>query len=280
MGRNNFQFYTDELNNRAQIRLDLENDLRNAVENNEFILVYQPVVDPVSGKVTSVEALIRWNHPRHGIKLPQTFIPLAEEIGLIGKIGYWALLNACIQNKKWQEVNSLSPISVAVNISGLQFKEPTFLNEITEILNISRLDPKYLELELTESILMDDVEPTIEKLKSIREKGISISIDDFGTGYSSLNYIRRFPLDILKIDRSFINDISDGHEGVSIVRAIVSLARNLGLDVIAEGVETGEQLSFLNTLNCRKIQGYFYHRPIVAESVVDLLTKMEDTAPR
>jgi EAL domain-containing protein (putative c-di-GMP-specific phosphodiesterase class I) len=235
------------------------------------MLVYQPVVDPVTGRITSAEALIRWNHPQQGIKLPTTFIPLAEEIGLIGKIGQWVLLTACMQNKKWQEISSLHPIPIAVNISGLHFKDHNFLVELDEILRISKLDPKYLELELTESVLMDDVEETIEKLQKIREKGISISIDDFGTGYSSLNYIRRFPLDILKIDRSFINDIGAGHEGISIVRAIVSLARNLGLDVIAEGVETDEQLTFLNSLNCRKIQGYFYHRPIVSESFLDLL---------
>ncbi|MDH5655162.1 MAG: EAL domain-containing protein [Spirochaetia bacterium] len=277
MGRNNFQFYTDELNRRAQTRLDLENDLRNALEKNEFMLVYQPVIDPQSNKVTSAEALIRWNHPQQGIKAPQSFIPLAEEIGLIGKIGHWVLLNACIINKQWQDLYPDNPISIAVNISGLQFKDPGFLDEIKNILNLSGLNPKYLELELTESILMDDVETIIDRLHQIREMGISISIDDFGTGYSSLNYIRRFPLDILKIDRSFINDIDIGNEGVSIVRAIISLARNLGLDVIAEGVETDGQLQFLNSLNCRKIQGYFYHRPLISDGIQNLLKKSEET---
>lgn len=273
LGRNNFQFYTDELNRRAQHRLELENDLRKALENDEFFLMYQPVVDPIDNRIVSSEALIRWKHPVHGLRMPSQFIPLAEEIGLISYIGYWVLEEACRQNVQWKNNASTSPISIAVNISGIQFKEKDFVSRVENILKKTSMNPKFLELELTESILMDNIDESIEKLKKLHEHGISISVDDFGTGYSSLNYIRKFPLDILKIDRSFVHDIGASNEGGSIVRAIISLAQNLGLDVIAEGIETKEQLTFLSSLNCRKIQGYFFHHPEQAGTVEDLLIK-------
>lgn len=270
LGRNNYQFYTDELNLRARIRLDAENDLRKAIEKNEFFLVYQPVVDPDTNRIISVEALIRWNHPEHGVRSPSIFIPLAEEIGLIDRLGSWSLYEACRQNMKWRG-QGLPPISVAVNVSGRHFRETQFVDTVFEILKETGLNPRDLEIELTESILLDESEENIGKMKRLHDAGITISIDDFGTGYSSLSYLKRFPIDVLKIDRTFVNEIGNGPDGESIVKAIVSLADSLGLKIIAEGIETANQLEFLSGLKCKRIQGFFFYRPVSADEIAELL---------
>lgn len=273
MGRNNYQFYTDELNRRAQSRLEMEHDLRRAIDNREFVLYYQPVVDPRTEKVMSVEALIRWNHPTRGLRYPASFIPLAEEIGLIDRIGIWVLGEACRQNREWQKYPELDSIAVAVNISGKHFQEDNFVDHVRAALKESELDGSHLVLELTESILVEDMDITIEKLKTLQRMGISISIDDFGTGYSSLNYIQKFPLNILKIDRSFVQEINQSGEGSSIIHAIVTMAHNMGLNVVAEGIENIEQLHYLDSLDCNRIQGFYYYKPSLPDEIHELLKR-------
>ena len=270
LGRNNIQYYAAEMNVRAMERLMLENSLYHAVVRNEFLLHYQPQVDLRSGEISGMEALVRWKHPELGLISPATFIPVAEDSGLIVAIGEWVLRTACAQNVAWQRAG-LKPISVSVNLSARQFRQPDLAERIAAILRETGLDPAHLELELTESLVMQDVEKTIATLGRLKAMGIKLSIDDFGTGYSSLNYLKRFPIHTLKIDQSFVRDITTDPSDAAIAKTIISMAHELGLMVIAEGVETEEQQSFLRLRRCDEMQGYFFSKPVPAEDFETLL---------
>ena len=261
LGRNNFQFYADEMNRTIREKLTMREGLRNAIARSEFYLVYQPKVEMRSGRVIGVEALIRWQHPEHGLVSPVQFIPLAEETGLIVPIGEWVLRTACFQNKGWQDAG-LPAISVSVNVSARQFRERTLIDQVAQALKDSRLDARFLELELTESLVMEDLEKALLSMKALRAMGVQFSIDDFGTGYSSLSALKRFPIARLKIDRAFVRDIPGDEEDKAIAKAIISLGHELNLKVIAEGVETEEQLEFLHANGCDEMQGYLLSPPV------------------
>ncbi|HSY08547.1 MAG TPA: EAL domain-containing protein [Steroidobacteraceae bacterium] len=269
-GRNNYLFYSPSMNVHTVERLELESDLSHALERGEFLLHYQPKVETMTGLITGTEALLRWKHPLRGLVPPIEFIPLAEETGLIVPIGEWVLATACAQNKAWQD-RGLTELSVAVNLSVRQFADPLLLLKLTRIIHASGLDPSSLELEITESMVMshgDCAVAVLEKLKSI---GVQIAIDDFGTGYSSLAYLKRFPIDTLKVDRSFIRDIPADSGGKKITRAIIAMAHSLKLKVVAEGVETADQLKFLRAQRCDAVQGYFLYRPLPEEEMTGVL---------
>lgn len=260
-GRNNFQFYADEMNRAIRDKLTMREGLRSAIARGEFYLVYQPQVEMRSGRVIGAEALIRWQHPEHGLVSPVQFIPLAEETGLIVPIGEWVLRTACFQNKAWQDAG-LPAISVSVNVSARQFRERTLIEQVAQALKDSGLDARFLELELTESLVMEDLEKALLSMKALRAMGVQFSIDDFGTGYSSLSALKRFPIARLKIDRAFVRDIPGDEEDKAIAKAIISLGHELNLKVIAEGVETEEQLEFLRTNGCDEMQGYLFSPPV------------------
>jgi diguanylate cyclase (GGDEF)-like protein len=265
-GRNNYQYYLPSMNVHTLERLELESDLGHALERGEFLVHYQPKVDMATGLITGVEALLRWQHPRRGLIPPLEFIPLAEETGLIVAIGEWVLATACARNSAWR-MQGMTDLSVAVNLSARQLADPMFLPRLTQIIHASGLDPSGLELEITESVVMShggNAVAVLEKLKSI---GVQIAIDDFGTGYSSLAYLKRFPIDTLKVDRSFIRDIPADSGDMKITRAIIAMAHGLRLKVVAEGVETAEQLAFLRAQHCDAVQGYFLHRPLPEDEV-------------
>lgn len=275
MGRANYQFFTFEMNAAARARLELEKNLRHAIENDEFELHYQPKVTIASGEIASMEALVRWRHPEQGLISPSEFIPLAEEIGLIIPLGAWVLMTACQQNKRWQQ-KGLPKLRVAVNLSAAQFKQQNLVEFVCQILEDTGLDAGCLELEITESVIMQNAEAAALTLERLHAKGVHISIDDFGTGYSSLSYLKRFPLDMLKIDRSFVRDIHADPDDAAIVQSVIVLAHSLRLGVIAEGVETEEQLAFLKTLGCDEYQGFYCSRPLPpAEFEKLLLAKVE-----
>ncbi|MEQ1743715.1 MAG: EAL domain-containing protein [Candidatus Nitrotoga sp.] len=269
-GRNNAQFCTAEMNTRALERLTLENELRQAINRREFLLHYQPRVDIVSSEITGMEALVRWQHPVQGLLYPTKFIPVAEESGLIVPLGEWVLRTACEQNKAWQ-LAGLKPVSIAVNLSARQFKQQDLVELVSRILQETELDPSYLELELTESMVMQNVEAAIITLNQFKAIGVKLSIDDFGIGYSSLNYLKHFPIDFLKIDQSFVRDITTNLDDAIIAKIIISMAHDLGLRVIAEGVEAEEQKSFLCLHRCDEMQGYFFSMPVPAEEFEILL---------
>lgn len=264
-GRNAFQFFAPVMNAFARERLEIESGLRRAlVQGGEFELHYQPKVEVSSGRIDSAEALIRWRHPKRGLTAPSGFIPIAEETGLIVPIGEWVLFEACRQARAWQ-TSGMRPLRIAVNLSAQQFKQKSLVTTVREALAAAGLDPGYLELELTESAVMHDAESSIQVLRQLSDLGVRISVDDFGTGYSSLSYLRRLPLDKLKIDRSFIREVAASRDDAEIVRAIVSLAHSLHLKVIAEGVETAEQLTFLRGLGCDQYQGFHCSPPVPAD---------------
>lgn len=263
--RNSYQFYTAELNTKAFARFALETSLRRAVERQEFVLFYQPQVSLTTGTVTGVEALIRWIHPDLGMVSPMEFIPLAEETGLIVPIGAWVLRTACAQCQAWAEAGM--EIRVAINLSAGQFKDESLVDEIRAVLAETKVNPELIELEITESMLMDDVDGSIELLDKISQFGCRFSIDDFGTGYSSLNYLKRFPVDVLKVDRSFVSDLTNSEDDAMIVKAIVTLAHSLNLEVVAEGVETMDHLTYLSSLGCDLIQGYLVSKPATSKQV-------------
>lgn len=269
MGKNNYQLYSPALNAKASERLALENALRHALEREELLLHYQPKIDLPTGKIVGMEALVRWKHPEHGLVSPAEFIPLAEETGLIVPIGEWVLRAACAQNKAWQKVG-LPPIRIAVNLSARQFHKQNLSQTIIQVLREVDLDPRYLELELTESLIMKNAEATIAMLSELDAIGVEMTVDDFGTGYSSLSYLKRFPVHTLKIDRSFVRDLSSDPDDAAIVTAIITLAHSLDLKVVAEGVETVEQLEFLRSLKCDEMQGYLFSRPLPPDEVTKL----------
>jgi diguanylate cyclase (GGDEF)-like protein len=269
-GRNNYLFYSPSMNVHTLEKLELESDLAHALERGEFLLHYQPKVDTLTGLITGTEALLRWKHPRRGLIPPMDFIPLAEETGLIVPIGEWVLVTACARNKAWQD-QGLPKLSIAVNLSVRQFEDPLLLPKLTQIIHASGLDPSSLELEITESIVMAQGNSAVEVLGKLKSIGVQIAIDDFGTGYSSLAYLKRFPIDTLKMDRSFIRDIPADSGDRNITRAIISMAHSLRLKVVAEGVETAEQLKFLRVQCCDAVQGYFLYRPLPEREVADVL---------
>jgi diguanylate cyclase (GGDEF)-like protein len=268
-GRNTLQFFAPAMNAFARERLELESGLRAALAQREFELHYQPKVEIASGRIESAEALIRWRHPKRGLIAPGGFIPLAEETGLIEPIGEWVLNEACRQARAWQSTGL--HLRIAVNLSARQFRQENLIDTVRGALARAGLEPRYLELELTETAVMQDAESSVQIMRRLSDLGVRISVDDFGTGYSSLSYLRRLPLDKLKIDRSFIREIVTSHDDAEIVRAIVSLAHTLHLKVIAEGVETEEQLIFLRSLGCDQYQGYYCSPPLPPLEFVALL---------
>ncbi len=270
LGRNQFQFYTPELNVRAAHRLELETGLRQAIERQEFILHYQPLVDLKTGRIRGMEALLRWQHPKFGLVPPLEFIPLAEETGLIIPIGEWVLKTACAQIKAWH-VTGFPALQVAVNLSSQQLRDKNLIDVVKQALKAAEIEARYLDLELTESVLMQDMELAATILKELKAVGVSFSLDDFGTGYSSLSYLKRFPIDYLKIDRSFVHDMTTDSFGAGLVQAIIAMAKVLNIKVIAEGVETQEQLELLRRYGCDITQGYFCSRPLAVESFTELL---------
>ncbi|MDO8703645.1 MAG: EAL domain-containing protein, partial [Sulfuricaulis sp.] len=264
-----YQYYSADMTLTASEHLALENDLRHVLERNELLLHYQPQVNLASGQITGVEALVRWQHPERGMIAPAKFIPLAENTNLIIPIGAWVLRTACAQGKAWQE-QGLPPLRVAVNFSARQFRLPNLENVIRQILDETALDPRLLDIELTESTLIQNPEAIASVLGQLEKLGAHISVDDFGTGYSSLSYLKRFPIDILKIDQSFVHDIATDPDDAAIVIAIITMAHALGIQTIAEGVETREQLDFLRQHGCDGMQGYFFSKPVEASAIVEL----------
>lgn len=271
-GRNNYQFFTKELNKSAHERHTLGLDLRYALERNELVLYYQPVMNMPGNRLHSVEALLRWRHPEHKLMAPDKFINLAEETGLIIPIGKWVLRTVCRQIKIWQDQGYDVP-KVAINLSGRQFRDKELIKDISSILNETKVAAKYISLEITESMLIDNIEKGVETLKCLSEMGIHISIDDFGTGYSSLSYLKRFPINTLKIDRSFVHDIVTDKNDHTIVTAIIAMAHSLGIDVIAEGIETKEQLRLLIAQKCNHYQGYYFSKPVPVSEMINILKK-------
>jgi EAL domain-containing protein (putative c-di-GMP-specific phosphodiesterase class I) len=271
-GKNNYQYYNHKMNTSAFEKLMLESNLRKALERDEFSLYYQPKMDVATGAIIGAEALIRWRHPDLGLVSPAEFIPLAEETGLIVPIGEWALRSACAQTRKWHDAGHTS-MQVAVNMSSLNFKQENFHRMIAQVVGDSGLPARCLELEMTESLLMQDAEAMVNMLKRLKATGITLSIDDFGTGYSSLSYLKRFPLDALKIDRSFVNDITVNPNDAAITSAIIAMARSLKLNVIAEGVETEAQASLLREQGCQYMQGNLFSRPVPHAEFTALLER-------
>jgi diguanylate cyclase (GGDEF)-like protein/PAS domain S-box-containing protein len=269
-GRSTYHFYTPELNQAISERLELENSLRHALERDEFRVYYQPRIEVASGRIIGAEALIRWDCPGKGLIPPDSFISIAEETGLIIPIGQWILAEACRQNSAWQRAG-LPPISISVNLSPIQFRHAGLVSSVADALAQAALDPACLELELTESFVMQDAERINVAMQSLKGLGVDIAVDDFGTGYSSLSYLKRFPVDRLKVDKSFVRDIDSDPDDAAIVRAIITLGHALGLKVVAEGVETSAHLEFLQQHGCDELQGYYFSRPVPAAGMEDLL---------
>lgn len=271
-GRNSYQLYTPDMNESAAEKLMLENQLRRAIERDELVLHYQPQVNADTGEIVGIEALLRWQHPEKGLLYPLEFIAMAEESGLIVSIGKWALRTACVQNKRWQAIASKA-VKIAVNVSARQFSHPHFVRLVEQVLEESSLEPCWLELEVTENILLRDTEQAIDKLQHLKALGITLSVDDFGTGYSSMAYLKNFPFDTVKIDRSFICDVNVNMNDAEIAKAIIAMAHSMNLKVIAEGVETIGQLEFMHTHQCDDIQGYYISHPLEAEKMGEHLCR-------
>jgi diguanylate cyclase (GGDEF)-like protein len=269
-GRETIRFYASSMNAKAFERLTLETSLRAALEREEFLVYYQPRIEIASGRIVGMEALVRWRHPQLGLVSPSQFIPLAEETGLIVPIGEYVLQRACRQNREWQR-RGLPPVAVSVNLSSVQFQRPELYDCVVRTLGEAGLDPIWLELELTESLLMQNAEAVVATLKRFRDTGIKLSIDDFGTGYSSLSYLKRFPIDALKIDRSFIREVTSNADDAALATSIILMGRSLKLKVVAEGVETASQLSFLRIMQCDEAQGFLYSPPVPADDAARML---------
>jgi len=269
-GRNNFQFFTADMNAQAVERLTLENGLRSALDKKELFLVYQPQMDIATGKISELEALLRWQHPELGLVPPDKFIRIAENSGLIVPIGEWVLRTACSQARKWQD-EGLRAVSIAINVSAVQFRQQGFCELIRRVLRETGLAPHYLELELTETLLLGNADVTLSVLQELKAMGLTLAIDDFGTGYSSFSYLKRFPVSKLKIDRSFVRDVAVNPDDAAITTAIISMAKSLNLKVIAEGVEDEAQMSFLRAHQCDEIQGYYFSVPLAVDKVAEKL---------
>jgi diguanylate cyclase (GGDEF)-like protein len=269
-GRNTYTLCTDEMKKRAVERLSLESRLRRAIREQQLMLAYQPQINLVTGHTIGVEALVRWNDPERGVVNPASFIPIAEETRLIVPLGEWVLRTACRQTKEWHERGS-GPIRIAVNLSARQFAQQDLVEMVRSALDEVKLDPSYLELEITETTAMQNAEVTVDVLRALRAIGVGISIDDFGMGYSSLNYLKRFPITAVKIDRAFVHDLATDEGDAAIVSAVIGMARSLRLRVIAEGVETAEQFAFLRHKNCDEAQGFYFSRPTAPEELSRVL---------
>jgi diguanylate cyclase (GGDEF)-like protein len=269
-GRQSYQFFKPAMNVRAVERQSIEESLRRALERQEFVLYYQPKIHLRTREITGAEALIRWTHPSRGPVSPAQFIPVAEDCGLIVPIGRWVLREACKQARTWVDAG-LPPSTMAVNISAMEFRDENFLESVFAILKETGLDPSSLELELTESVLMKRAESAASVLQTLRARGVQVAVDDFGTGYSSLSYLRKFPIDALKIDQSFIRQITSAPFDTTIVTAVISMARSMNLRVVAEGVETQEELAFLQAHECDEAQGYYFSHPVLPQQFAKLL---------
>ncbi|KIH81692.1 putative bifunctional diguanylate cyclase/phosphodiesterase [Pseudomonas batumici] len=268
-GANDFAFYVEDLNRRAREQQSIESGIRMALERDEFVLHYQPKLDLKSGAVVGAEALIRWRHPERGLLYPAEFVPVAEDSGLIVPLSRWVLRQVCRQGRAWQD-QAPGPLTLSVNVSAMDFRQHGFLDGIRQVLEETGMEPTRLELEITESVLMQNIEHTIETLKAIKALGIRLAIDDFGTGYSSLSYLQRFPIDVLKIDQSFVRDLNGDSNDAALVNAIISLGRSLNLNIIAEGVETPDQLAFLKAHDCEEGQGFYFSKAVEAETFLRL----------
>jgi EAL domain-containing protein (putative c-di-GMP-specific phosphodiesterase class I) len=269
-GRQSYQFFKPAMNVRAVERQAIEESLRRALDRKEFAVQYQPKIDLRTGAITGAEALLRWTHPTRGLVSPAQFIPVAEDCGLILPIGKWVLREACQQARAWVDAG-LPPVTMAVNISAMEFRGENFLEGLFAILDDTGLDPKFLELELTESVLMKHASSTENTLKTLRARGVQLAVDDFGTGYSSLSYLRKFPINALKIDQSFVRQITTAPDETTIVTAVISMGRSLKLRVVAEGVETQEELAFLQAQQCDEAQGYYFSRPVLPQQFAKML---------
>jgi diguanylate cyclase (GGDEF)-like protein len=273
MGKNRHEIFDKAMHEAAVGLLQMETDLRHALERDEFFIQYQPIVNLDDFRLCGFEALVRWRHPERGLISPLDFIPLAEDTGQIIPIGQWVLEQACKQMHRWQRRYGMEhPLFISVNLSGRQFAQSDLIEQIKTTIAESRLNPRGLKLEITESVVMENIETATQMLQQMRDLGVQLSIDDFGTGYSSLSYLHRFPIDTLKIDKSFVMEMVDNNENIEIVRTIIMLAQNLGMDVIAEGVETKEQLALLRRLKCEKGQGYYFSRPLETTAAENLLS--------
>ncbi|MGX1176640.1 EAL domain-containing protein [Pseudomonas sp. R151218B TE3479] len=273
-GPNDYRFFTEDMNRRARQQQTIESGLRLALQRKEFVLHYQPKLDLKSGKVVGVEALVRWNRPEHGLVYPADFIPVAEDSGLIVPLSQWVLQEACQQACRWQ-AQGMRPLCLSVNISAIDFRQRGFVEGIARTLKETGLDPTQLELEITESVLMQNIDTTVAILKAIKQQGIRLAIDDFGTGYSSLSYLQKFPVDVLKIDQSFVGDLSIDSNDAKLVSTIISLGKSLNLHIIAEGVETLEQLEFLKKHQCEEAQGYYFSKAVEPQAFADWMTEWE-----
>jgi EAL domain-containing protein (putative c-di-GMP-specific phosphodiesterase class I) len=277
-GRNNVQCYAAGMSTGSQERVKLESELHEALRSGQFELHYQPKVDTSTGRINSAEALIRWRHPQRGLLQPADFIGIADDCGLLDDIGEWVLHEACRQARAWQDAG-LPRLRVAVNLAPSQFRLTNLVEQIRRALEAASLDPQLLEVELTESAVMSDAEESILILEAISSMGVLVSVDDFGTGYSSMSYLRRFPIDKLKIDRCFVEEMTRRSEDASIVRAIISLAHSLRLKVIAEGVETSEQLELLADLGCDQYQGFYFSPALSADKFIELVRQSQASQP-
>jgi EAL domain-containing protein (putative c-di-GMP-specific phosphodiesterase class I) len=275
-GGNRFELYAAEINAQLPKQLALENDLHEAISKNQFQLYYQPLVNLQTGHIVGSEALIRWLHPEHGFISPVNFIPLAESTGLIVPIGAWVLNEACRQTRVWQEMG-FTDLTVAVNVSGKQLSHSNFIETIRHALKQTRFDPKYLELEITETAILDESITSI--IKTFTEMGLGLAVDDFGTGYSGLSYLKRFSIDKLKIDQSFVRDLPKNIDSITIVSAILAMAKELNIKSLAEGVENIEQLKFLKAKGCNYIQGYYFSKPLEASYFTQLLLNYKNIPP-
>ena len=274
IGKNTFEFFSSAIDDQAKLNLQIRNELRKALANNEFFLNYQPIIDTQSGQITGCEALLRWENPTLGTVTPDVFIPIAENSGVILALGDWVLRKACQQNLKWQK-EGFAPIVMSVNLSARQLWQEKYADSVDSILRTTGMRPEFLELELTETSIMKDINMATKTLKKLTSLGVSLSLDDFGTGYSSISYLRKLQLDKLKIDRSFIQNIPTNREDNGTLKAILSLAKNLNLSVTAEGVENEHQRDFLKQTQCDSLQGFYFSRPVSAENFAQLLTRQQ-----
>ena len=277
-GKNGYQFYSNEMNKPYIEKLSLETGIHRALENNEFTLVYQPQINLRSGEIVGVETLLRWNHPEHGIISPAEFIPFAEESGLIVEIGLWVLKTACAELSRWR-MAGLPDIRMAINVSARQLIKQSIVKDILDVLKDYDIPGRYIELEITENAIMDDMDSVIRKLKELSSHDITIAIDDFGTGYSSLSYLHKLPIQTLKIDRTFLKECSVNKGDNTIINTIVAMAKGLNLNVIAEGVETQAQLEYLREIECSEAQGYLFGKPLPPNVISQLLVQEPFTTP-